>query len=72
MVTVEIVKPALSVSQVNPSLSPMQLLQQQQQAYVPEQLEPTQTLQQQEDIQIKGAQARHMVMQKLMRPTEVK
>lgn len=70
IVPVEIVKPALSVSQVNPSLSPMQLLQQQQQAYVPEQLEPTQTLQQQEDIQIKGAQARHMVMQKLMRPTE--
>jgi len=73
IVPVEITKPVAapqSISQAAPSLSPMQQLQQQQQAYVPELLEPSQTLQQQEDIQIKGAQARHMVMQKLMRPTE--
>lgn len=31
-----------------------------------------QTLDQQENMQIKGTQARHMVMQKLMRRTEVK
>lgn len=33
--------------------------------------EPGQTLAQQENIQISGSQARHMVMQKLMRKTEV-
>lgn len=34
--------------------------------------DPGQTLAQQENMQISGSQARHMVMQKLMRKTEVK
>ena len=33
--------------------------------------EPTQTLGAQEDMKISGSNARHMVMQKLMRPSEV-
>lgn len=65
-VSVDLNKPAVSQLANQTSVAQSQA----QEAYVPEQAELLQTLQQQEDIQIKGAQARHMVMQKLMRPTE--